>query len=122
MEGASWSTTVTSAVQKAAAPCESVAVRVTLVVPFLYWPEGVWVSVITSPSGSEEPLFTDADAAVQAPGSVVTVTFLQMACGGLLVLSASKIAKGESEVTLPQMVLVAVSSGSGTSIQFGATK
>ena len=83
MDGASWSMTVTVAAQESAAPCESVAVRVTLLVPFVYGPEGAWVSVMTSPaSGSKEPLFTNADAAVQPFGSVVTITFLHMACGG----------------------------------------
>ena len=35
-----------------------------------------------SPSGSDEPLLIDADAAEQAFGSVGTVTFWQAAVGG----------------------------------------
>lgn len=68
------STTVTVAAHELEAPLSSVTVRVTLVVPKPYGPAGVCTKVIGSPSGSKEPLFTDADA-VQTPGAVGIVTF-----------------------------------------------
>ena len=48
------------AVQELVAPCESVTVNITSVVPSGYSPAGVCVTVIASPSGSDEPLLIDA--------------------------------------------------------------
>ena len=82
MAGGVWSITVTVAEQEAAAPLLSVTVRVTAVVPKTYGPAGNWLSVIVSPSGSEEPLLTEAEATEQSPRSVGTTTFVHFAIGG----------------------------------------
>jgi hypothetical protein len=63
-----------------AAPCESVTVNSTVVVPSGYGPAGDCVTVIVSPlSGSEEPLLIEAVAVQFAPAA--TVTFWQLAMG-----------------------------------------
>ena len=45
------------------------------------------MSVMESPSGSDEPLLIDAEAAEQTPGFVGTVTFWHAAIGGEAVLT-----------------------------------
>jgi hypothetical protein len=50
----------------------STTVRVTFVVPSVYGPAGDWVSVTPSPSGSNEPLLTDAFAVLHRLLSVGT--------------------------------------------------
>src|SRR5512140_932310 len=66
------STTVTVAVQLLEAPKLSVAVNVTLVAPREYGPAGSWPSVSASPSGSDDPLSTDAAAVQDGPAATVT--------------------------------------------------
>jgi len=83
MVGGCWSTTVTVAVQELDNVSGSVTVRVTGVVPRGYGPPGDWLSVTGSPSASDEPLSTEADAAEQRLGSVGTVVFLHSAVGGV---------------------------------------
>jgi hypothetical protein len=80
--GGCLSTTVTFALQVEVSFSVSVAVRVTAVVPSGYGPAGVWLTVTVSPSGSEEPLSTDAADVVHIPGSVGVVTFWHLAIGG----------------------------------------
>src|SRR5690349_8733953 len=66
------STTVTVAVQWSEAPEGSVAVNVTLVAPSEYGAGGAWLRVRGSPSGSLEPLSTDAAAVQDGPAATVT--------------------------------------------------
>src|SRR5215471_5777997 len=58
------------------------AVRSTLVVPSVYGPAGDWVKVRPSPSGSKDPLLTDAFELLHKFGSVATVTSWHRADGG----------------------------------------
>lgn len=84
MTGGVRSTTVTVAPQvllPEKASNWSCAVMITLVPPSGYGPGGVCTSVMLSPSGSEEPLSTEAGAE-HAVGTAGTVTFLQVATGG----------------------------------------
>ncbi len=67
------SRTVTIAVHWLDAPLLSVTVKVTRVLPSEYGPGGDWLSVIASPSGSEEPLSIEALAVQFGPAETVTV-------------------------------------------------
>src|SRR5437879_6209775 len=80
MVGAVASTTVTVAAHELEARNWSVAVRETGVAPSAYGPAGVWATANGSPSGSNDPSFTEADAE-QTDASARTVTFLQAAIG-----------------------------------------
>jgi hypothetical protein len=105
------STTVTVALHWLEAPLLSVTVRTTAVVPRTNGPAGLKLNVIGSPSGSEEPALTSPGVAVaRHVGPAIFVTFLHLATGGLLPAEA-KMANGESEVTLPQTILLAVFTG-----------
>ena len=82
MTGGVVSTTVTVALETLDAPCESVTVRVTVVVPMEYGPAGICARVMASPlSASKEPSLMDAFA-VQVL-SAATVTFFDLAVGGM---------------------------------------
>src|SRR5262245_17015619 len=74
--------TVTVAVHWLDVPLLSVTVSVTVVMPSGYGPAGDCVMVIGSPSGSKEPLSSEALAVQFALAE--TVTFWQIAVGGLL--------------------------------------
>src|SRR5438309_1682871 len=87
IDGAARSRTTTNAAQVLRPPLPSVTVNSTWLVPGPYGPGGVWLIITGSPSGSVEPLLTEASTRQ----CVVTdrTAFVHRAIGGRLTVSTA---------------------------------